>query len=146
MKKVILAGAIAGIAMLFVGAIVSFGLNYLFPFIKAEYADPSLFRPWSDPKMQLFVFSPFMTGLILSWFYSRYGQIAQTRSTVLKGLYLGLSYWLITIPGIFMEYTTFPVSFVISASWSLSVLLQGLCAGLIIAGISDQKNEAPINN
>ena len=145
MKKIILSGVIAGVAMLFVSVIVSFGSNYLFPGIKNEYNNLNLFRSMSDPKMQLFVFAPFITAFLLSFFYTKFNGFIKTNSNFLKGIFLGIGYWLFTIPGIFMEYTTFPVTVAISLNWSVSVLIQGICGGIIIAYFLKPKIEKTNN-
>jgi len=51
MKKVILFGLLAGLAMLIVSLALGPLFNLIFPSLAAEYNNMKLFRPWSDPIM-----------------------------------------------------------------------------------------------
>lgn len=126
MKKIFLSGLILG-AVLLVVSLISNQLSYfLFPGLKAEYQNPALFRPWTDPAMQLFFLHPFILGVILTWLWSK------LKNSFGNSFKFALAYWLITLPGMFISYSSFPISLTMVISWSLSGLLQSLVAGVVL--------------
>lgn len=136
MKKILVPGLIAGVAMVATWVVLSFVLNNVLPSIKMEYSNPGLFRPWSDPLMLLIYLHPFLVGLLLAWLWGKTKSIVPG-SGYEKGLKFGFAYWLVTsIPGMFISYSTFPVSFTMIFSWSLSGLIQALVAGVVLVKFS----------
>jgi hypothetical protein len=132
MKKLILPGLVTGLAMLIAGMAVSQIFGFLIPSIKTEYENANLFRPWSDPLMSLYFIHPFAVGIILAWVWSMVKDFLTAKSRTAKGISFGLIYWSITLPGMLISYATFPVSFTLVLSWTLSGLAQVICAGLIL--------------
>jgi hypothetical protein len=126
-------GLIAGLVMLIAGTVVGMVLSYAFPAMAAEYNNPALFRPWSDPLMSLYYAVPFATGLILAWLWINLKDKIKEKDPVKKGVFFGLVYWIITIPGMAMSYSSFPISLVMTLSWSISIMAQAICAGLIFS-------------
>lgn len=130
MKKIII-GIVTGAAMIVANMIVGMIFQYFVPSIKTEYENQQLFRPWSDPRMSLMFLQPFMVGIILAWIWSWVKNIVPGDTPVKKGLYFGFIYWIIAIPGMVISYGTFPVTCMLICSWSLGILVQSLCAGLM---------------
>ncbi|OGN92741.1 MAG: hypothetical protein A2Z75_08480 [Chloroflexi bacterium RBG_13_50_10] len=133
MKKIILFGLLAGLAMLVISVALSLLFNLIFPSVAAEYNNTNLFRPWSDPIMYLMLVEPFILGIILAWIFSITKDLFKTEKAWKKGIYFGLCYWVITIPGMVMSYSSFPISLIMVKTWSISILIQSIVAGLIYA-------------
>jgi hypothetical protein len=136
MKKIIVSGLLAGIAMLVIGFAAGYGLMAIFPKLTAEYANTSLFRAWSDPLMSLYYVCPFALGLILAWIWSRVNGVMKGAGWAAKGARFGLAYWVVSIPGMIISYASFPLSLIMVVTWSVSILLQALAAGLIYAAVN----------
>ena len=133
MRRIILIGLLAGLAMLIVSVALGPLFNLVFPSLAAEYNNTDLFRPWSDPIMYLMLVEPFIVGIILAWIFSVTRNLFKTGKAWKKGIYFGLCYWLITIPGMVMSYSSFPISLLMVITWSISILVQAMVGGLIYA-------------
>lgn len=134
MKKILIAGLAAGLAML----IVSLGLNQLFnaviPGLSNEYMNPALFRPWSDPLMMLFFLHPFVVGIALSWVWSIVKSIVPGVGAWKKGFNFGLAYGIVTsLPGMLISYSSFQISLWMILSWTIAGLIQTIVAGMVLA-------------
>ncbi len=134
MKK-ISTGLLAGVIMLIIGMLTGQIFQFFFPSIKTEYTNQNLFRPWSDPLMTSCLAEPFLVGIILAWIWSMTKGIVKGNSQIEKVLYFGLIFWVTTIPGMWMSYGSFPISFILTISWSITILLQVFCAGLLFSKI-----------
>ncbi|MCJ7654138.1 MAG: hypothetical protein MUO97_02360 [Dehalococcoidia bacterium] len=133
MKRVILFGLLAGLAMLIVSVALGPLFNLIFTSLAAEYNNTNLFRPWSDPIMYLMLVEPFILGIILAWIFYFTKGLFKEKIVWKKGIYFGLCYWVITIPGMVMSYSSFPISLLMVMTWSVSILIQAIVAGLIYA-------------
>ncbi|MCX6005259.1 MAG: hypothetical protein NT082_06265 [Chloroflexi bacterium] len=133
MKKIIPVGLLAGLAMLIVSMALSPLFNLIFPSLNAEYNNANLIRPWSDPLMLLMFIEPFILGIILAWIFSLTRTVFQEKNTWKKGIYFGLCYWVVTLPGMLMSYASFPISLIMVTSWSISIFAQAVVAGLVYA-------------
>jgi hypothetical protein len=135
MKKIILPGLAVGLVNFLASMVVSKLFGVIFPSVSAEYQDPNLFRPWTDPLMLLFFVYPFLLGVILAWFWNKTKSIFG--DDVKGGLRFGLTYWIIsTIPGMFVTYTSMPYSLLMIISWLVSGLVTALLAGLILSKLN----------
>lgn len=132
MKRVILSGIVAGIAMLAVGMVVGQIFSFLFP-LNAEYNNTALFRPWSDPPMSVYFAAPFVLGIILAYIWQRVKTLFKEKNYCGRGTCFGIWYWLVTIPGMIITYSSFQISLLMTLSWSISIFAQGLTAGVIFA-------------
>jgi hypothetical protein len=132
MKKIILPGVIAGIAILVLGMLVSY-LFMLIPSVSADYANTAIMRQWQDPLMMLFFLYPFILGIILAFIWDKSKTLF--KGTLWKrGCNFGLAIFLIaTIPGMFITYTSMPYSLMTVISWTVGGLLNALVAGWIFA-------------
>lgn len=136
MRRVILKrGLIAGIAALVVG----FGLNWLagivFPSITQEYQNTAIFRPWTDPLMMIYFAYPFILGIVLAYLWSVLQKQLSGDSTNKAFQFAKLYFVIATIPGMFISYTSFQVSFLMILSWTASGFLQAFVAGLVFTRI-----------
>jgi len=136
MKKVFVPGLVSGVAMLVVWFLLNPIFNVVFPSLKGEYINSDLFRPWSDPLMLLIFIHPIILGFLLAWTWNKVKPVVGGFG-INKGLRFGFSYWVITsIPGMFISYSTFPVSFSMILSWTISGLIQALVAGAIFTRLN----------
>jgi len=133
MKKIILFGLMAGLAMLIINFVVSAILGYLFPMLNTEYNNTNLFRPWSDPLMWLMFLHPFAVGIILAWIWSKVKDVLSAEKNYEKGLVFGFIFWVISLPGMLISYATFQVSLTMILSWTLALLAEYLAAGFIFS-------------
>lgn len=126
----------AGVIMLFVG----FGMNIifeaLFPQLAREYQNSSLFRPWTDPLMMVFFFYPFILAFSLSYLWEKVHTHFESISMLNTIRNFTLFYFLIaSVPGMFISYTTFPISFMMILSWTVSGLLNVMIATYVFIKI-----------
>ncbi|MFH1448363.1 MAG: hypothetical protein ABIG39_05860 [Candidatus Micrarchaeota archaeon] len=134
MKKIIIPGIVAGIIMLIVGMAVSMAFSAVFPSIGAEFQNTGLFRPWSDPLMMIFLAYPFVLAFVLAWVWDNVKVLLKEKNSLMKGVKFGLYAWVaFSIPGMFVSYTTFPVSLLMVISWATSGLAYTLCAGIVFS-------------
>ena len=134
MKKIILPGIIAGIAMLVLSMVVGMLTNLAFPSLMNEYENPALFRSWSDPIMNLYYLHPFLVGILLAWAWDKTKKLVKAKGPYGRGLHFGLAFFAIsTIPGMLISYSSFPVSLAMIATWSISSLVQLIGAGIVYA-------------
>lgn len=133
MKKKIYLGLAAGVALLALMMPISWLLNLVLP-IQGEYSNPNgIFRPLNDPLMSLMFVYPFVIGMALSWLWAGVNK-SMKGGMIAKGLQFGFGYWLIaTIPGMFITYSSFDVSWMMIATWTISGLIDAMIAGLVFA-------------
>jgi len=134
MKNIIVAGLVAGFAMLVLAMAIGMLAHAALPSVAKEYENTNLFRPWSDPIMSLYFLYPFFLGIALAWVWDKTKDVLGGGSLWIRGSRFARSFWIVsTIPGILMSYSSFPVSLAMSLTWLLSSLVQLLCAGFIYA-------------
>lgn len=130
-KKVITSGLIAGVAMLVTAMVLNRIFAAFFPSVAEEYLNTSLFRPWSDPLMSYMFVHPFVLGIVLAWVWDKTKALFKEREVFWKCCQFTFAYWVITIPGMLISYSTFPISFAMVLTWSLSILVESIVAGLV---------------
>ena len=133
--KRFLTSLIVGAIMLVTGMLTGQLFQLIVPSIKSEYINPSLFRPWNDPIMSLVFVEPFVIGFILVWLWDKTNSLVKGETFLERGLKFGFIYWCISIPGMIMSYSSFPVSLILVISWSISGLIQTLCAGIYLSKV-----------
>jgi hypothetical protein len=131
--RTIVAGITAGIVILSSGFLTIMVFYSANTSLKLEYENQHLFRSINDPAMLLYFVQPFVLGILLSVIWQSINRIFALPAGTKSGIYFGLMYWLLTIPGLMMSYATFSVSFTMVLSWSVSVLVQGICTGLLFS-------------
>jgi hypothetical protein len=132
MKKALLVILTGGL-MLAVGFGVSTIANTISPGLEAEYHNPALFRSWSDPLMQLYWLVPFMTAWILLRVWNACKATIKVDPFVRRGLSFAFNYWIVTLPGMVMSFSSFPVSAGMVITWTISGLAQAMIAGILFA-------------
>ena len=137
MKNIIVPGLAVGIVTLVVSMVFNFLINDLFPELSVEYVNSGIFRPWSDPLMQMFFAYPFILGVILAFVWDKLKTQVKGQSVFSRGLNFGQSYFLVaTIPGMFITYTSFQVSLGLVLSWTTGGLIEGIFAGWVLAKLN----------
>ena len=132
MKKITI-GILAGVIMFMASILVGQVFMFIAPELKNEYQNPHIFRSWEDPMMSFFYVVPFLTGILLAWIWEVTKIVIKGDGMTAKGLNFGLMYWLITLPGLIMTYSSFQLSLMIVFSWVITNLVQALCAGLLFS-------------
>lgn len=132
MKKTLVA-LLAGLLMLAAGMLVSAAAGAVSPAIPEAYTNSTLFRPWSDPLMQLYWLVPFITAAILLRLWNFSKSLYRGDTFLRRGLSFAFHYWIITLPGMLISYSTFPLSVGMVLSWTLSGLAQAAVAGIVFA-------------
>lgn len=135
MKKIVGYGIVVGIVNTVLGMAVSY-LFMIVPSVAADYDVTGIMRPWSDPIMSLFFIYPFLLGIILAWAWNK-SRALFTGSISQRGFKFGLSIWIISaIPGMFVTYSSFPLSIVTVISWLVSGFVTAVAAGIILAKLN----------
>jgi hypothetical protein len=134
MKRIIVMGLLGGAIMLAIAMLLNPFFQALAPSLKAEYENPRLFRPWSDPLMSLYFVHPFLLGIILAWIWSRVRPLFTTGSDTRKGILFGFIVWIATsIPGMLMSYASFPISPLMILSWTTGGFFELICIGFFFS-------------
>lgn len=133
MRRVVFIGLLAGVTMLIVGSAWSTTSSMIWPDLAEQYRNPQLFRPWSDPLMSLFFLHPILVGLVLAWLWSKTNHLIKSVTPWKRGITFGFIYWIATISGMIISYSTFQISVTMAMSWTLSGLLQAMVAGVIFS-------------
>jgi hypothetical protein len=134
MKKVIGPGLLLGVIMLVLGMIV----NYFFMLISAVRADyySGFMRSWQDPLMMAFFLYPFILGLVFAWLWAK-TKSSFKGTTFWRGCYFGwLLFFLTTVPGMWITYTSFNLSFLTILGWTVSGLINAKIAGFFLARVN----------
>lgn len=123
-------GLIAGLANLVVGFGYNFLLGILLPNIAKEYELSGIFRPWSDPLMMAFYLAPLISGIAIAYLWQK---LDKPKPVDLANIYL----LIVTLPGMFITYTSFNVSFAMVLTWIISGYLQVLVAGFVFTKLKN---------
>ena len=130
MKKFLVSGILAGIAILIISQIVSIISAAIWPYNVLAFGG---MRPINDPIMVLFFLHPFVLGFALTWAYSKTEKIFKGNH-IEKGKNFGLIAWIIAgLPSAFLVWSSmnYPIGFTISSV--VGSLLYMLAAGIVIA-------------
>ena len=126
-------GMLTGAVMLIVNLLAGQGVNAVAPSLQSEYVNSGLFRPWSDPLMWLMFLQPFMVGVLLAFIWQHVKTVVPGKTADRKGLNFGLVYFLFSLPGMIMSYSSFPLSLTMVTSWTFGIFVQSLAAGWLLA-------------
>lgn len=130
MKKLVLSGLLAGFVMLLVCIGLSSFVMKFCPTLMSQYNNTSLYRSMKDPIAMLFIFHPFALAMILAFIWDKTKKIFTAKSFLSRGIQFGIVYFITVIPGLFISYVTSPYSIEMVFSWTISVLLGALAAGV----------------
>lgn len=138
-KKVVVPGVLAGLAMVVAGMALSSGFMALLPDLQVEYENTNLFRAPSDPMMMFYFVQPFVTGLVMAWIWEKTKGLFPVDSPVGNGFRFAVIYWVFSLGGMVISYSSFPVSVTMIVTWYLSILFQGILAGVLLTKLNSQK-------
>lgn len=132
MQKVIISGLLAGVGILAVSVASMFIVGSILPDVAKQYLNPNLFRPWSDPLMQLYFVYPFVLGLALALFWEKTKSVFKGKG-ITRALNFGYWYFLLaTIPGMWITYSSFQVSLELVTVWTVGGFVEIVAAVLIL--------------
>lgn len=135
MKKILIPGLLAGVAMTVTSLVVGQIISRLFN-TNQEYVNSQMYRPWSDPLMMLYFLYPFILGLSLSYLWDNLKLVSREKKLVNKALNFAIFYFLIaSFPGMFITYSSFAVSFPMILSWSIAGFAEVFVGGLVLGKI-----------
>ena len=133
MKKVVIPGLIIGVLILIVSMAINYLMNLVLPSLQAEYQGSGMFRPWSDPLMQIYFAYPFIVGLVLAWLWDKVKGLL-SGGMWSKVLQLTWGYFLVaTLPGMFITYSSFNISLGMVLSWTVMGVINVIIAGLVLS-------------
>jgi hypothetical protein len=134
MKKFIVPGLVAGVALLVLSYAVLYLTINLFPNIAEQYYSP-VFWPGQDRAI-LFYLHPFVLSFPLAWFWNRI-KSSFKGALLLRGIELGVVYALVaTLPAMWITFSAIDVSFTMVLTWLGYGLLQATVCGLIFAALN----------
>lgn len=134
MKKIFILGIVAGAVMLVISMVFNFVCGVIYPSLLIEYNNVNFFRPLTESLASLYFLHPFLLGIILAWVWNKTKTVIIGETVVKKGINFGFVYWIVaSIPGMFITYSCFQVSFVMVLSWLFEGLIGGIVAGIIFA-------------
>lgn len=119
-------GLFAGITLLIFSFFLNWFSNLVFPQLAAEYQNPNMFRPWQDPLMMAYFAYPFIFGFVG---YYLWGKLKKPKAMEFAKIYFIVA----TIPGMFITYTSFKLSFLMVLIWAVSGFFQAYIAGWIFS-------------
>jgi len=131
-KGIVASGLLAGVAVLVAGFVFTPLFDLVFPGVASEYNNIGLFRPWDDPVMNLYFLYPFVLGTVLAWVWKKTEKLFESKNDLGRVKKFALSYWVVAgLPGMFITYASFQVSFSMILAWSLSGLIDAFVAGWV---------------
>lgn len=132
MKKIFIPGLIAGITGMAANWAIGFLFMFVFSSLNSEYTNENIFRPWSDPLMNMYYIYFLLLAFGLTWAWNKSKSLF-SKSYLINALNFTLVYWLIsTIPGMLMTIGTFKVSGIMVLSWTASAFAQLFVISLIL--------------
>ena len=131
MKKILLSGLLVGLVMLVISVALNFLWPVIFPSVTVEYQTP-LFRPWSDPLMSLIFVCPVLTGFFMAWVWNMFKNYHMFPISK-KVLTFSGSFVVMSIIGMIMTYSCFPISFLMLMTWCVSMVVQYFVGTWVLA-------------
>jgi hypothetical protein len=126
--------------MLFASMVVGMVFGAIFPGLMAEYENTNIFRPWTDPLMNLYYVHPFLLGIFLAFAWSKGKGLIKEKDKLKKGALFGVWVWILFgTPGMLMTIASFQVSVLIVLTWTVSILIQDVLAGIVFAYMDKRK-------
>lgn len=134
MKKVLIAGILAGIVLLLLSLAMVYTSIHLFPAVTQEYLSP-VFRS-AGPSDWLFYAHPFVLSFALKWFWERYKGIF-TGPLLLRAIEVALVYGIVAmLPVLWLTFSAIDVSLRMTLTWLAYGLIQAFAAGIIFAKLN----------
>ena len=82
--------------------------------------------------MSLYYLYPFILGIILAWLWKRYLNLTGGNANLRKAINFSVTYWIVTLPGMVISYSSYPISIAMISSWTINGLISSLVAGLVL--------------
>lgn len=121
-----LAQIIAGLAMLVIGFAVNFIVNTAWPDLAAEYANPEMFRGWTDQLMMFYYVYPFILAIMIARIWR---WVMPLNPNWQK--FAGTAFLTMTIPGMLITYASFQISLEMILVWTITGLFQLFAAAWV---------------
>lgn len=133
MKKIIVSGLVAGIALLALSILGLYATILFFPNLAMEYFNPEFGQ--QSRRFMLYFIHPFIVAAALSWLWHHFKM--KFGGTVLKkGLKMAMLYTLVAVlPNMWLIYSAMNVSLFLVATWFVFGVSQGIIAGVILQRI-----------
>ena len=130
MKKLLIPGFVAAIAIFIGGALSQYFFNSMNDSLSKEVETFGEFRSMKDPLMYIYFIYPLVLGYILAWLWD-WGQSKIRGNKFVKVFRFTLGYWIIAIvPGMLMTFSTFKLSGMMIMSWTVGAFMQVLFASI----------------
>ncbi len=131
MKKHLVAGLIAAVALLVFAFLALFLMPTVFPGVAEEYFGPG-FRMGGT--FAVFYYAQaVVVAFALAWFWNRF-KSHFSGNKIMRGIELGLVYGLVAIlPAMLINYSILSVSATMVGLWLFYGICQGIIAGIIFA-------------
>ena len=119
------------VTMITTSIALGFLFNVIFPSVKTEYENQSLYRPWEDPLMYLYFLQPFILTAALIWGWNKVKGLFN--GTIVQNSFnFSLIYFFVAIvPGMIMTVSSFKVSLLAIVTWTISAFFQVYFPSLI---------------
>jgi len=129
----LVAGLIAGVAVTLVNVLFHFVTQSLYPAFQLEMHTCKAIRPLEDPRMMYAgLVHPILESVLFSFIFSHFKLAAGT--DVFSAVALAAQIWFVcTLPGMFLTYSSFRVSLPLVIMWSVSTLVQAATAAAAVA-------------
>lgn len=129
-------GLFTGLVLFIFSFAVNWLMTFLFPSLTAEYQNSNLFRPWTDPLMMAYFAHPFIFGIVAAYLWDLLKDKIKGSKPEEKAMKFANIYFLIaTVPGMFITYTSFRLSFLMVLSWAILGYFQAFIAGLVFVKV-----------
>lgn len=131
MKKILMSGLVASIALLAFAYVCLMLMPVLLPKVAEEYFHPAFSR--DESRIVIYFVHPVVLAFALAWFWNRFKDLF-TGSLIFRGIEFGFVYGIIsTLPIMILTYSAMDVSLTVVSTWLLYGFFQGVIAGLIFA-------------
>jgi hypothetical protein len=134
MKKIILSGIVATVAIFLIGMVVELLIFYFWGEVSV---DAGVVRPMQDPIASLYYVYPLILGFMMAIAWNKIKIAYVGKSTLRRGLCFGLGFWLVALfPYMFITYVTFQISLALIMRWFVIGLMQLLGAGIVLSKLN----------
>jgi hypothetical protein len=131
MKKILIPGLVAGVALLILSYAVLHLSVRIAPGLMEQYYNP-VFQS-GEERALLFYAHPFVLSFALAWFWDRFKGMF-SGAALLRGLEMGLVYGIIaTLPSMWITFSAIDVTLPMVLSWLVYGIFQAAVAGMVFA-------------
>jgi len=127
MKKIILSGIVAAVAMAVIGFIVNFIIGSIYPTFQDIYNNSNIFISMTSMQSVLFWVYPLVLGIALAYLW--------TMIKVSPVKFAWIYFFIGALPAFFINVGSFNLPVMMIFSWTIMSYLNGLAAGLIFSKV-----------